>query len=272
MKNLSDILEKIFAILSLTFFTGGLSLGGTVPNGPLTAFRYLIWLISGILLVLRWRTTLALAKRDLFIWVVTAMAVVSFTWSNVPAYVLQNSREVVQMTFFALYFAGRFSLKEQLQLVAWTLGIGAVASIFTAVLFPSIGIHGADHPGAWKGIYDYKNTLGSMMTLSMVAFYLLATNKQPRRLLAWCGCGLSLMLMLLSTSKTSLTMTLLLLLFVSFYRKFQWRGKITILILDLMMLFLGGLGLVVFTNWVSILTGMAEILPSQVEQKFGVLP
>jgi len=69
---------------------------------------------------------------------------------------------------------------------------------------------------------------------------------------------LSLILMLSSTSKTSLTMTLLLLLFVSFYRKFQWRGKITILILDLMMLFLGGLGLVVFTNWVSILTGMGR--------------
>jgi exopolysaccharide production protein ExoQ len=258
VKNLSDILEKIFAILSLTFFTGGLSFGGTVPTGPVTTLRYVIWFISGLLLLLRWRTTLATAKRDFFIWIVTVMAVVSFTWSAVPAYVLESSREVLQMTFFGLYFAGRFSLKEQLQLVAWTLGIGAIASIFVAVLVPSIGVHGADHPGAWRGIYDYKNTLGSMMTLSMVAFYLLGTNKEPRRLFAWCGFGLSLLLMLLSTSKTSVTMTLLLLLIIVFYRQFKWQGKITILILDLTMLFLGGIGLVVFTNWVTILTGMGK--------------
>ncbi len=258
MKNLSDILEKIFAILSLTFFTGGLSFGDTVPTGPMTALRYAIWSISGLLLLLRWRITLATAKRDIFIWVVTVMAVVSFTWSTVPSFVLENSREVLQMTFFGLYFAGRFSLKEQLQLVAWTFGIGAVASLLTAVLVPSIGVHGADHPGAWKGIYDYKNTLGSMMTLGMVAFYLLGTNKEPRRIFAWCGFGLSLLLMLRSTSKTSVTMTLLLLLIVVFYRQFKWRGKITILILDLMMLFLGGIGLVVFTNWVTILTGMGK--------------
>ena len=162
------------------------------------------------------------------------------------------------MTSFALYFAMRFSLKDQVKLVAWAFAIGALLSIVFALAIPDIGIHRLDHPGAWKGIYDYKNTFGSMMVLSSLAFFLLPIDKPIHRLYQWAGFGLSLILMLLSTSKTSLVLSILLVLILSFYRNFRWRGKVSVIFLDIGILILGCVSLIVFGEWVTILSGLGK--------------
>lgn len=257
MKKFLSKVEPYFVILSLTFFMGGLA--RMLPSlAMLTLFRYFSWGVTGVFIFLQWKQCLYLLRRNILICILTFIILMSFLWSIYPVSTLKDLREVVQMTMFALYFAMRFSVKEQVKLVAATLGVGIVLSVFYAVVNPTIAIHGADHPGAWKGIYDYKNTFGSMMVLSSLAFFLLPIEKPIFQLYRWVGFGFSMLMMLLSTSKTSLVLSFLLVFIVILYRQFRWQGKISVVYLDIGILVFGCIGILVLTQWVEIITGLGK--------------
>jgi O-antigen ligase len=259
-----EIAEKAFVILGLTFFTGAFDIGLTLATGPLlpgiitTLLRYLIWLTSLVLICLNWKDALRTANQDKILWILTLIILLSFIWSGDIQLTLKSSREVWQMTSFSLYFATRFSLKEQVRLIACTFAIGALLSIVGALILPSVAIHQLDHPGAWRGIYEYKNTFGSMMIISSLAFFCLPIDKPQHRLYKWAGISLSLTMILLSTSKTSLVVYFLIILILIFYRNFRWRGKITVVFLDLGVLILACVGTLVISYWVDIITGLGR--------------
>lgn len=263
-----ELAEKIFSVLALTFFSGGLMLGGNqgttpitpglIPASIITLIRYFIWGGSTALVLLRWRKSLAVASKNLVLWVLVVLILLSSIWSDLPTYTSLMGREVMQMTTFALYFASRFSLREQVRLVAWTFGIGAIFSLIFALGYPSVGIHGADHPGSWKGIYDYKNTLGSMMLIGSLAFFVLPVDNPKRSLYKWLGLGLPLLVIVLSTSKTAIVVCFLLAVMLIFYRTFRWQGKISVIYLDLTVLVVGIVGTFVLTNWAALLGGMGK--------------
>lgn len=270
-----DILEKVFVIIGLTFFSKGFDVGSTpavpepipglIPPIAISGIRYFVWITSIILIFLRWKKCLAIASKDKYLWILVALILQSYIWSDYPSFTYQGGREIWQMTSFALYFASRFSLREQVQLIAINFGIGGILSIITALAFPAAGLHILDHPGAWKGIYDYKNTLGSMMIIGSLAFYLLPLNnlRTPIRkkigvILKYSGIALFLAVVILCTSKTSLVIYFLLVGILIFYSKYRWQGKITVIYLDISILILGCVGTLVFTNWVNILSGLGK--------------
>jgi exopolysaccharide production protein ExoQ len=247
------LLEKLFVILALTFFCGVFSqsaLGDVIPKFIVTLIRFSVWGISTILVCIFWRDAILILIRNKIIFLLSFLSFISFIWSVVP-FTLSNARDVMMMTCFGVYFASRFTLKEQLNLLAFTLSIGVFASIIFSLGLPSLGKHGAEHPGAWKGIYGDKNNFGSMMVLSSLAFFTLP--KDNLKLYKWGGFILSLILILFSTSKTSLVIFWLLILFVLFYKKFRWQGKISVIFVDLGILVLGCLSLVIFSYWVEFL-------------------
>ncbi len=256
MKKFLTIAENFFVVLSLTFFTGGLTV--LVPYSMLTLIRYFIWVTVGIVICIQWKKSLFLVSRNILLCILTLIILLSFIWSLSPVFTLKDLREVLQMTMFALYFAMRFNFKEQVKLIAWTFTIGILLSLFFALVIPSTGIHGADHPGAWKGIYDYKNTFGSMMVLSSLAFFLLPAEKPTYHLYKWTGFGASLVMMVLSTSKSSLVISLFLIFMVWAYRNFQWQGKLSIVYVNIAVLIIGCLATVGLTEWVSIVTGLGK--------------
>ncbi len=270
-----DIAEKLFAIIGLTFFSGGFGVGvnqvtnpplpGLIPPIVISLIRYLIWIFSTLLIGLRWKRSLAIASKDIWLWILTVLILQSYIWSEFPHVTYMGGREVWQMTLFGLYLASRFSLKEQVQLLAITFGFGALSSTFFAVVTPWIGQHSWDHPGAWKGIYDYKNTLGSMMIIGSLAYFLLPIEilKTPIRkrigiAIKLTGIAICLAVVLFSTSKTSLVIYFLLVAILIFYGKFRWQGKLTIIYLDMTVLFLGCFGTLALTNWINILTGLGK--------------
>ncbi len=263
-----ELAEKYFVVLALTFFSGGLTVGGnqlTIPPTPgiipsyiISLIRYFILTGSIVLIVLRWKQTLSVASRDLVLWILVILILLSYIWSDLPGYTSSIGREVLQMSIFALYFASRFSLKEQVRLVAWTFGIGSILTLIFALGFPSIGLHGDDHPGAWKGIYDYKNTLGSMMLIGSLAFFLLPVENPKRGSLKWLGLCLPLSVIILSTSKTAVVVCFLLAVTLIFYRSFRWQGKVSVIYLDLTILVVGIVGTFVLTNWTSLLDSMGK--------------
>jgi O-antigen ligase len=159
---------------------------------------------------------------------------------------------------FALYFATRFSVKEQVKLIASTLALGILLSVFYGIVFPGVAIHQGVHAGAWKGIYDYKNTFGSMMVLSSVAFFSLPVEKPIDKLYKWVGYSISPVMILLSTSKTSLVISCLLIFILLMYRKFRWQGKISVVYIDIGIMIFSCIGAFVLTEWVDIVNGLGR--------------
>lgn len=252
-------LEKCFVILCLSFFCGvfgQFALGDVIPKAITTVTRFSVWGISTALVFIFWKDTIFLLLRNKLLFLLTFLALISFIWSIAPEFTLSNTRDMMMMTCFGIYFASRFTLKQQVEQVALTLLIGAFLSTIFAFTIPALAIHGADHPGAWKGIYGYKNGLGSMMVLSLLAFFLLP--KDNSKLYKWSGFTFSLMLMILSTSKTSLVLFFLLISIIEFYKNFRWKGKVSVLFIDLLILVGGCFSVLIFSYWVELLTSLGK--------------
>ncbi|MGI2902620.1 O-antigen ligase family protein [Tolypothrix sp. VBCCA 56010] len=255
--------EKGFIVLGLSFFSGifGVhSLGLVLPQAVVTLIIFLVWGMSSILICVFWKSTIITVSQNIFICILTALAFLSFSWSEFPDVTLFNARDILMMTSFSLYFAIRFSLKEQVQLVAYTFFLGSIISIIFALGYPNIGIHGADglveHLGTWKGIYGHKNHLGSMMVLSSFTFFLLP--KENSNLYKWAGLIFSVILMELSTSKTSLVLSFVLILIIILYKNFRWQGKISVVFTNIGILILGCVAVLVLTYWIELLTGLGR--------------
>ncbi len=256
------LFEKGYSIVCWLFFCNGIN---TVLNENeliLKLLRYGILLVALLLLSARWKTTLRAIAKGGMLWAIVGLMILSLGWSISPGYTMDSIRgEVLPMTAFALYFASRFNIREQMQMVAITLGIGAALSLFYAVAIPSIGKHvGDEFDGAWKGIYAQKNNFSTTMTLTMLVFFVLSLVNQDRKekLLARLGLGFSVALILLSTSKSGLIVFITMLLVVAISRQFHWQGRRSVLVLDLGGLSFLGLCSVLSVTWQTIVIALGK--------------
>ena len=207
------LLESGFAILALCFFTGALipllqnPYGEGVqavtedPYSPIIELT--IYAVASVLVLTRWRATLAMARRSPGVWAFALLALASTAWSMDPRLTLHASIALIGTMVFATWFATRFRADEQASTVAWAIALLAVASVGMALFAPSLGVDRL-HVGAWRGVFVHKNTLGRVMALGYLACALLAvTGKRPRILIALAAilCGTVLVL---STSKTAI--------------------------------------------------------------------
>jgi exopolysaccharide production protein ExoQ len=255
------IAEKCFAILGLTSFPGVLfvfSQVGLFPQVFFTIIKYFIWVATVVLICIFWKKVLILIGQNISIFILVLLACFSSIWSEFPNFTLTIGVEVLMMTLFGLYFATRFNLKQQVELIACTLLIGAFLSVIVAFIFPTVGIHQAfeENPGAWRGIYGQKNALGSMMVLSALTFFTLP--KKSSNLYKWFGLSCSLLLILLSNSKTSLVIFVLLILIIALYKRFRWQGNISIIFLNIGILTFTCVTLIVVSYWIELLTGLGR--------------
>ena len=251
--------EKGFIILGLMSFPGILYVLpkiGLAPQEVITLIKYSIWLILITLACIFGKSLITTASRNVSLCLLIALASISFLWSQFPEFTLSNATEVFMMTLFGLYLGTRFSLKEQVELVARYLLITGILSTVVALVFPLVGVDQVIHPGAWKGVYGQKNVLGSMMVLSSLTFF--ALPKENSTLYKWFGFTFSLVLMLLSTSKTCLVVSLLVILIIMFYRNFKWQGKISVIFLNLLILIFACVAVLVLTYWIELLTGLGR--------------
>lgn len=249
--------EKIFVVLGVLFFSGAFS--ELLKGAPITLLRYIVWGGATVLVCLRWKDSLRVIKSDIFLVLLNVIAFASFLWSDVSISTFKDSREILQMTSFGLYVAARFTVKEQVETIAAACFIGELMSLFVGVTMPTLFIHGDDHPGAWKGVYGYKNLLGAIMIMSSFTFFLLPnSNKKLHKIYKWTGLTLGIILMLLSTSKTSLVVSALLFTTLYFYRYFRFAGKTTVIFLDLFILIVSAAVTLVLSNWTELLIGIGR--------------
>lgn len=232
--------ERGFVVLSYLLFTDAISplvneVRGLPPNqtDPITRILFLGIQIGIIfLIVVWWKRVVRIVIKEKFLWVFLGIALASVFWSTAPGVTLKRVVILLRATLFGAYLAARYSLKEQLQLVAWALGIAAVLSLLFAIALPSYGVMGMSailseqdvaHAGAWRGVYIHKNPLGRMMVLSAVVFLHAANSSRRYGWVAWAGFGLSVLLILGSTSKSALLIVAIIVSLLPFYRALRWN-------------------------------------------------
>ncbi len=250
--------ERGFVIFGLLFFLSPIGVPPQLPSGILSAWRYSVWGLALLLLLPRHKHALYTATRDPWLWALVLLEAGSFLWSSSPEVSKEGTREVLQMTTFGLYVATRFTPRQQVKLVAIAFGLSGLLSLAAGVALPAVAIHGDDHPGAWRGLFDYKNTLGSYMVVSVVSCFLLATDRVGKIRWAWSGVGLGVLLILLSTSKTSLVVSVLVMSLIYFCQHFKLQGKVAVIALDLTFLIVSGLLVFAVSQWVPLLTSLGK--------------
>lgn len=246
-------LEEGFTVLVLLLSTGALlTLRGVQPeSGVVTSATQegdsvarLIWvgvyIVVFLLIAARWkryayvdlRDKLPLLLMGLLLLILVGLPLVSILWSAAPDVTLRRGIALLGTTIIGVYLAVRYSLREQLRLLAKALGIVALLSLLFALALPSYGISSGEHEGAWKGVFDHKNTLGSYMAFSAVVFLLLGVRSRRYHRIMWASFfGLSVGLLILSDAKTALVAFFALLVLLPAGNILRWRYNLAVPIL-----------------------------------------
>jgi exopolysaccharide production protein ExoQ len=238
---------KLFVLLVLLLSSGALlpllrpGDENTEGNDPVIQALFAgIYVVTLLLILLRWKVVAYVATRDKLLLALVGVALISVLWSVTPEVTLRRGIALVGTTLFGAYLATRYSLREQLRLVAWVMGIAALLSLLVSLGLPSFGI--SSEPGTagdWKGIFSHKNTLGRNMSLGALVFLLLALWMPRHRWLMWFSFGLSLVLILLANSMTALAVLLILVIFIPISRALRLHYALQVPVLVAVIL-LGG--------------------------------
>jgi len=251
-------LEIIFTVLSLIHYisdwlplilSGGASEGdgfsfSSINLAANVALYLLTYLIATFFLVLRWKKAIFFMSKDRIIWVMVAFTLISITWSVSPSRTLKSCIGLIGTTLFGVYFGTRYSIKEQIKLLAYAYGLILFFSILFIVGLPRYGVEHGVHAGAIRGMFTHKNIFGQALVLGITIF-LIASDVVPRR--KWIprmGFGLAIVLLPLAKSTTSLINTTVLLIALFTYKTLRLRYQA--MIPGLLMIFTLGMSVYFF--------------------------
>ncbi|MHC5734230.1 O-antigen ligase family protein [Nostoc sp.] len=241
MRKLLLFAEQVFTILTLLMYSGAILnviLSGGAGQNELVEYDsslirvifFLIYIVTFFLLVLRWRKTLyfLILSKDIWLYSLIILTAVSITWSFAPSTTLKNSFTLLNSSLFGLYFTSRYTLKQQLHLLALNFGIIIVLSFIFAIALPKYGIQNDLGSPKLRGVFVHKNALGGRMVTSSIVFFILGYQAQRRSWLFWGGFSLSILLLLLSASTSSLLNLLILILAFFAFQIWRWSYKIMV--------------------------------------------
>lgn len=204
------LVEGALAVIAVLLFSQAL-LGPLLvdPLKPDTAEALrLVWLpVYGVTLLLVAMRPLAFLDTALRAWPLVALAVLgalSTFWSIDPDITSRRALALAMTTLFGLWLAARFDWKGLLTILAISFAILMAGSAIAGALVPGFGVMQEIHPGAWRGLWWEKNTLGAMMGWAVLAFVGAAAFDERRRFLWLAMVVPALALVLLSTSRTAL--------------------------------------------------------------------
>lgn len=244
MKDFIRLTEKGLVVFAFLYFTASLNFLGGLPSddanpqaatealqsaSPILLLLQLGMLgLTFLLICTQWQKFIYVASKRKFLWAVVALVLASVLWTTVPELTSRRSIIFFGTTCFGFYLAARYSLKEQMRLLAVALGIAIVLNVLFTLAFPAFAIEGGEHQGSWRGIYPQKNVLGRLMVISALNFLFLAFESRSYRYLMWIGFCCSVILLILSNSKTALVILLLLIILLPLYRAWRWNYSFVI--------------------------------------------
>jgi O-antigen ligase len=178
-------------------------------GGLIRAFFYPVYACGIGLSVLAWRRVADASWRTLILLGLIVLALASAAWSIDPDTTIRRFVAVAATTLCAYAMASRFSWRRLTEVIALSFVILMVVCYLMAILFPKLGRMTELFPGAWRGVWVEKNSLGSTMAIGFIAAAAAALHN-PGRWRWWAGSAvLMLALVIFSTSKTSLVSILI---------------------------------------------------------------
>ena len=243
-RRLIEKLEIVATIFWLLYFLDA-NIPPPIPPALINALSYPF---VALLVALHWREVAYVATRNIPLLLFLALALFSFVWSADMTSTFDINRGLLRTFLFGAYFAARYRLKEQMQILAWVLGIAAVLSLLVCLGIPSYGIK----EDGWQGIFPYKNYMGRAMVLGGILLITLAL-KNWQNWLYWTGVALMLFLAIVSQSSTSVLLLLLLLVQMPLYSLIQQRYRVRVILLSLLCVVFGAVFMVIVAQQETIL-------------------
>lgn len=194
----------------------------TPTDQPVTTALFALIYIALILFLVKSRAAaLRLMFTEKWLAALCAWAIASVAWSANPEDSLRHALALTGTTIAALYLGLHFEPKQQLKLIAYAIGVGAVASALVIFAVPSVGIT----PDGMQGVYNLKNSLGRMMSLGVLCFAMLTLSERRRRVVSVVMFLLCCTLLVLSKSATALVVTVLMLALLPFRKLLYLRTR-----------------------------------------------
>jgi exopolysaccharide production protein ExoQ len=253
LRKILKTLEFALIILTLLQMTGGpllIILAGGVSEGeiaPELDSTLVQYVFSGFYFFLffftlpHWKKIAYLLMKEKWLILLMGLAILSVFWTTAPEVTPRRLVGLVGTTMVGFYLAARYDLKQQMDLLAWTMGIAIGLSFMFALLLPRYGVMGGLHAGDWRGIYYHKNVLGKIMTLSITLFWLLLRHTKGNPISLWLGLIFSSLLLILTTSTSSIINAMALVISSGVLATLGWRYRLMIPTVLLMLVISSGL-------------------------------
>jgi exopolysaccharide production protein ExoQ len=152
---------------------------------------------------------------------VVVFALASVLWSQAPALTVRRSIALLLTLVFGVYFASRFTRKQQFRLLAWAFAICIVFSF----VFELLDLNPSEGSPGWYGVFDIKNTLGQNMVLAAMVFWFWKRVDPEQKVLATAGFCASVALIVLSLSATAFVVFALLMVLLPYLEWTQRRSR-----------------------------------------------
>jgi exopolysaccharide production protein ExoQ len=268
-----NLFERGFTICVLLYFTSTLfcqslflspdALANAAeesnPFDPIfSKVQLVIYGITILLLLARWRTTLMTLARHKLLLLFLLLVVGSSLWSDLPGESWRKGLNTIATSCFGVYTASRYSLKEQLQHLTIALGLATVFSLLFSLGVPGSAIEVGANAGSWRGPLTQKNLLARLMVLTMTCNLLAIWQFQRGQVFYWSMLALSTAMLLLTGSKTGLLVLLVLLALIPLYRALRLKDTVMIPILIAVILVVGTVSTMLLGNWEAILVGLGR--------------
>ena len=202
---------------------------------------------------MQWRNIFRVLVRNIFLWGLVTIVMLSFLWSPFPDMTQRRSLAFLETCVFGIYFASRFPLKEQLRILLYALAAVGLFSLLFSLALPGSAIEAGVHAGAWRGPFLQKNLFARVMVLGATVCLAITPENKKERYVIWGASALFITLVFLSTSKTALGLAIFFMLLKQLYKVCWWRGTKAIPFLLTFVLIVGCLMTFVVGNYESLI-------------------
>lgn len=242
----------------LYFMIGQFRINELLPGVISSLVKYGVWTITSLYFIVRASKSFAVAASAKFLFAFSILCVISIAWSSFPDVTFAKVGNYLQMFTFSVYVASRFDVKRIIILLLGALGIATFLSLVLSILFPSLGLQLHEGKLVAQGVFNHKNVLGRHMVLASLTFTSFIIIERSKSFLLWLGLFSSLILILMTGSKSALGNLIVGILAILFYDRLRMKGKLTVMVLDCLLLVLIPTGFIIFTNWVEILDSIGR--------------
>ncbi|RUT13422.1 hypothetical protein DSM107010_13770 [Chroococcidiopsis cubana SAG 39.79] len=154
---------------------------------PFTSLiHYCIYGLGVLLASLKYKQTLKLVFKDIFLCVLLTLSLLSTIWSAVPISTFFHSISLLAITIFGIYLGTSYSLNEVLKLFRWSLAIIAILGLVFALFMPANAFLLDLRTGLrFQGLLSHPTNCGRIMVLGIVLWLIHALHTKHYRAISW---------------------------------------------------------------------------------------